>query len=62
MPKLNKTIVTSTKEQLKSAVILTLVVGMAAFFAGVQYQKNAKITVENKVVVESTQTTVETKK
>ena len=49
----NKTITTNTKEQIKSAVILTLVVGMVAFIGGVQYQKHATVSVENKVVVQA---------
>lgn len=51
----NKTINTNVVEQLKSATILILIVGIAAFIGGVQYQKSATVSVENKVVLSSAQ-------
>lgn len=48
---INKTITTSVWEQFKSGLILTLIVGIAAFMFGVHYQKNSAVHVENKVVL-----------
>lgn len=53
MTKLNKTISTTIVEQVKSALIITLIVGIASFVMGVQYQKRATITVQNSVIVQS---------
>jgi hypothetical protein len=56
----NKTIQTNVVEQIKTVLIVALVVGIGAFVLGVNYQKNSTVTVENKVVVESAVTPVET--
>lgn len=56
----NKQILTTRVEQLKTIVIVALVVGIGAFVLGIQYQKNATVQVENKIVVESPVPSVET--
>ncbi len=56
----NKTIQTNVVEQVKTVLIVSLIVGIGAFVLGVNYQKNSAVTVENKVVVESAETPVET--
>ena len=53
MAKFNKTITTSVVEQVKSGLIITLVVAIAAFILGVQYQKRAVVTVNNTVTVQT---------
>lgn len=59
---INKTITTNVLEQVKTVLIVALVVGIAAFISGVNYQRNAKVTVENKVVLNSQVTPAEVKK
>lgn len=48
----NKTINTNRVEQLKTVTIVALIVGIAAFWGGINYQRNSAVQVENKVVVE----------
>jgi hypothetical protein len=50
---INKTITTTRVEQLKSAVIVALVVGIAAFVVGMRYNSDQSITVDNNVVIQS---------
>jgi hypothetical protein len=56
----NKTINTNVVEYGKTIILTALVVSIGAFVLGVNYQKNSAVTVENKVVVESAATPVET--
>lgn len=53
MPKLNKTITTNVLEYGKTIVLTAFIVGSAAFFFGIQYQKSSAVTVDNKVVLSS---------
>lgn len=55
----NKQIQTNVVEYGKTIILTALVAGIGAFVLGVNYQKNAAVTVENKVVVESAATPVE---
>ena len=55
----NKTITTNVIEQVKTVLLVALVTGIVAFLAGVNYQRNAKVTVENKVVLNSQVTPAE---
>lgn len=56
MSKFNKTISTTIVEQVKSAVIISLVVGIASFLYGMQYQKSNTPTVNNSVIVQAEKT------
>lgn len=56
----NKTITTNVVEYGKTVVLTALVIGIGAFVLGIQYQKNATVHVENKVVVESPAASMET--
>ena len=56
----NKTIQTNVVEYGKTIILTALIVGIGSFVFGVQYQKNAAVTVENKVVLQSQAATPET--
>ena len=62
MSKINKTITTSVLEYVKTGAIIALVVGVAAFYMGVQYQRSNAVTVQNSVIVQSGDNTPEAKK
>lgn len=51
----NKQINTSVVEYGKTIILTALIVGIAAFAAGIHYQKNSTVQVENKVVLNSAQ-------
>lgn len=48
---LNKKITTNIVEQVKTVLIVALISGIGAFVLGVNYQKSAPVSVENKVIV-----------
>ena len=52
----NKPVKTTRLEQLKSAVIVALVVGIAAFVMGMQYNSVPEIVVDNEVIVHQVDT------
>jgi hypothetical protein len=62
MAKFNKTITTSVVEYGKTIAITVLVVAIAAFILGVQYQKRATVTVQNSVIVQAEAPVAEAKK
>lgn len=49
----NKKINTTKLEQLKTGVIIALVVGISAFIAGMRYTSNQAITVDNNITVQA---------
>ena len=49
----NKPITTNVVEQVKTVLLVTLATGIVAFLGGVNYQRNATVTVENQVVVQT---------
>lgn len=56
----NKQIQTNVVEYGKTVILTALIVGIGSFVFGVQYQKNATVTVENKVVLSSQAAPAET--
>ena len=56
----NKQIQTNVVEYGKTIILTALIVGIGSFVFGVQYQKNATVVVENKVVLSSQAATPET--
>ena len=59
----NKQVTTTRIEQVKSAVIVALVVGIATFVVGMRYSSTPQIVVDNEVIVQSAveETTTEAK-
>lgn len=54
MAKFNKTLNVTVIEQVKSGLIITLVVGIVAFMSGVYFQRSNTVAVKNTVVVSQT--------